>query len=260
MLSLTALNSFAQDAMPLTPALDSSASYLINRIPVGSKVLVLNFTAETLVLSNYLVDEITARLVNNSNFTVVDRRDLDIIQQEMAFQASGEVSDETAAGIGRKIGAQSIIFGSMERTGSLYHLRIRTIEVETARIQAIQNNLIEQDTLLTVLTGNGTRTKNTGRPISLVLREVSGYLIRRIPDNSRIAFFITGTENEALSNYISDNISENLVNSGKFTLVDRHNLDLLRAELDFQRSGETSEETAVSIGNGSAHRRLLPVP
>jgi hypothetical protein len=174
-----ALKGFAQDTMPLTTALDSSVPYLISQIPVGAKILVLNFSADTVTLSNYLVDEITVRLVNDSNFTVVDRRDLDIIRQEMDFQMSGEVSDETAVGIGKKIGAQSIIFGSMERTGSLYHLRTRTIEVETARIQAIRNNLIEQDAFLAVLAGTGKKTNRTGQPIDRVLQEASEYLIKK---------------------------------------------------------------------------------
>ncbi|MDR3283770.1 MAG: hypothetical protein LBS97_01155 [Treponema sp.] len=248
MLSLLAFHSFAQDAMPLTTALDSSVPYLISQIPAGVKVLVLNFTAETSALSNYLADEITVQLVNDGKFTVVDRRDLDIIRQEMQFQMSGEVSDETAAGIGKKIGAQSIIFGSMERAGSLYRLRIRTIEVETAKIQAMRNNLIERDTLLEVLAGRGRRTNGQGKSIGTVLRSASDYLIERIPAGSKIAVFNIKAKDEALSTYINDNISESLVNSGKFTVVDRHNLDLLRAELDFQHSGEANEETAVSVG------------
>jgi TolB-like protein len=183
-----ALNSFAQD-MPLTTVLDSASSYLISQIPAKSKVLVLNFTTETPALSSYLVDEITTRLVNDSNFIVVDRRDLDILRQEMDFQASGEVSDETAAEIGKKIGAQSIIFGSMERSGSLYRLSIRTIEVETAKIQAIRNNLIEQDALLAVLDGNGGRTNATGQPVGWVLEEAADYLIEKIAGRSKIAVF-----------------------------------------------------------------------
>jgi TolB-like protein len=146
----------------------------------------------------------------------------------MNFQMSGEVSDETAAGIGKKIGAQSIIFGSMERTGSLYRLRIRTIEVETAKIQAIRNNLIEQDTLLAVLAGRGRRTNSTGQPIGWVFQEASEYLIERIPANSKIAVFNIKAKNEALSNYVNDCISESLVNSGKFTVVGRHSRRIRR--------------------------------
>jgi hypothetical protein len=66
--------SFTEEAMPLTTALDGAVPYLIGRIPAGAKVRVLNFTAESPALSNYLVDEITARLVNSNNFIVVDRR------------------------------------------------------------------------------------------------------------------------------------------------------------------------------------------
>jgi TolB-like protein len=257
--SLMALNASAQDAMPLTPALDSSVPYLISQIPDGSKVLVLSFTAESLALSNYLADEITVRLVNDGNFTVVDRRDLDIIRQEMDFQMSGEVSDETAAGIGKKIGAQSIIFGSMEPTGSLYRLRIRTIEVETTRIQATRNITIEQDALLSVLAGRGKKTNDTGQPIGTVLQEVSDYLIERIPADSTIAVFNIKTKNEALSSYVNDRISEDLVNNGKITVLDRHNHDLIQAEYDFQYSGETSEETTVSIGKKIGAESIVTV-
>jgi TolB-like protein len=186
--------------------------------------------------------------VNDSNFTVVDRRDLDIIQQEMHFQMSSEVSDETAVGIGKKIGAQSIIFGAMERTGSLYRLRIRVIEVETAEILATQNTFIKRDSLLAVLAGTGRLANSTGQSFGEALREASDYFIKRIPANSKIAVFSIESKHEALSNYINDSISEGLVNSGIFTVLDRHNLDLLQAELDFQYSGETSEETTVSIG------------
>jgi TolB-like protein len=254
-----ALNSFAQDSdsMPLTRALDSSVPYLISRIPAGAKVLVLNFTTETPALSNYLVDEITTRLVNDSDFTVVDRRDLDIIRQEMNFQTSGEVSNETAVRIGKITGVQSIIFGSIERTGSLYRLHIRTIEVETARIQATPNNLIEQDALLAVLTGRGKRTNSTGQPVTWVLQEASDYLIDRIPANSKIAVFNIRAKNEDLSNYIKDSISENLVNSGKFTVVDRHNLDLVQSELDFQYSGEENEATAVTVGQKNVAQTII---
>jgi TolB-like protein len=248
LLSLLALKSFAEDTLPFTGVLDSSVPYLISQIPAGSKVLVLTFKAETSILSNYLADEITARLVNDSDFTVVDRRDLDIIRQEMNFQMSGEVSDETAVAIGKKIGAQSIIFGSMERSGTLYRLNIRAIEVETAKIQAIRSNFIEQDALLAFLAGKGKRTNGTGQLVGRVLQEASGYLIERIPAGAKIAVFDIKAKNETLAAYIHDSIFESLVNSKKFTPVDRHNLDLLKTELDFQYSGEVSDETTVSIG------------
>jgi curli biogenesis system outer membrane secretion channel CsgG len=239
--------SFTEEAMPLTTALDGAVPYLIGRIPAGAKVLVLNFAAESSALSNYLVDEITARLVNSNNFIVVDRRDLDVIRQEMKLYASGEVSNETATAIGKKIGADSIVFGSVERTGQP-RLHISAVDVKTATIKAMWNHFIERDAIFAVLAGKGKRANLTGQPVGRVLQEASEYLIERVPANAKIAVFNMRAQSQALSTYINDGISESLVNSGKFTVVDRNNLDLLKAELDFQHSGETSEGTTVSIG------------
>ena len=41
----------------------------------------------------------------------------------------------------------------------------------------------------------------------------------------------------------------NLVNSGKFTITDRRQLDQIIREQNFQISGEVSDEAAVSIGH-----------
>jgi hypothetical protein len=154
LLSVTALNGYA---MPLTSALDKSVPYLKSQIPAdGAKVLVLNFTAETSALSNYLADEIKARLVNDDYFTVVEDRQgqgMAILRAETNYQMTGEVSDETAASIGNQTGARSIIFGSMERTGSMYRLHIRTIAVETATIPAMESYVIGYDKILGRLLG-----------------------------------------------------------------------------------------------------------
>jgi hypothetical protein len=53
-------------------AVDDSARYLVEKIPAKSKVLVLNFSAAQSELSAYILDAISARLVNDSDFTVVD--------------------------------------------------------------------------------------------------------------------------------------------------------------------------------------------
>jgi TolB-like protein len=144
----------AQDFMTLDAAIDRATSYLFQRIPSGSKVVVLNFNASEPKLSNYMIDELTARIVNNAALTVVDRQNLEMLQKELNFQLSGEVSDETAVSVGKKLGAQSIISGSISPLGDIYRLYIRAIEVETAKIQGMQNINIMQDPILAALTGS----------------------------------------------------------------------------------------------------------
>jgi hypothetical protein len=48
---------------------------------------------------------------------------------------TGNVSDETATSIGKQLGAELIITGSMSAHGDLYSMNIRVVHVETARIQ-----------------------------------------------------------------------------------------------------------------------------
>ncbi|MDR2716817.1 MAG: CsgG/HfaB family protein [Treponema sp.] len=90
--------------------------------------------------------------VNSGSFTVVDRSNLELLQQEMVFQLSGEVSDETAQSIGKKLGAQTIVSGSVEPMGDILRLRIRAIAVESAAIQGIYTANIQKDRFLTSLT------------------------------------------------------------------------------------------------------------
>jgi hypothetical protein len=105
------------------------------------------------MLSDYIIDELTTYIVNDSTFTVVERRNLEVLQKELDFQMSGEVSDETALSIGKKLGAQSIISGSVEPLGDIYRLHIQATAVETAQIQGMQNILIVPDAVLSALLG-----------------------------------------------------------------------------------------------------------
>jgi TolB-like protein len=111
--------------------------YFTGLMPEGSKLAVLNIRSENTAISNYVLEELSAFLVNGRKLVVVDRSDLDLIRQEENFQLSGEVSDESAQRIGQKLGAQTIISGSMDLIGNYYRLRVRALEVETARIQGV---------------------------------------------------------------------------------------------------------------------------
>ena len=147
---------YAQEAVTLDKALQESAVYLNGRIEPGSKIVVLNFQSDYINLSNYIIDETIVHLVNLGNMTVVDRQNLETIRQEMDFQMSGEVSDESAQSIGRKLGAQIIISGSITPLGDLYRLRVRAIEVETAAILGVNSQNIMLDGILASLTQNRT--------------------------------------------------------------------------------------------------------
>jgi TolB-like protein len=142
-----AMTVFGQEAVVLDEAINDSVNYLVERLEPGTKVAVLNFSASP-AISNYVIEEITVFLVNDSNFTVVDRSELELLQEEMNFQLSGDVSDESAQSIGKKLGAQTIISGSLSPLGNRWRMRIRALEVETAKVQGIRTYTVKKDPVL----------------------------------------------------------------------------------------------------------------
>lgn len=134
----------------LDEAIKGSASYLVEHLAPGAKIAVLNFSADP-AISNYVIEELTALLVNDGNLIVVDRSELELLQWEMDFQLSGEVSDQSAQSIGKKIGAQTVISGSLSPLGNRWRMRIKALEVETAKIQGVETYTVKRDTVLSSL-------------------------------------------------------------------------------------------------------------
>jgi TolB-like protein len=151
-LALCAVAAFGQDTTveTLDRAINGSMSYLAGRLTRGTKVAVINFAAAPSV-SSYVIEELITYLVNDGNLTVVDRSNLEMLQKEMNFQLSGEVSDESAQAIGRKLGAQTIISGSLTPLGNLWRMRIKALEVETAKVQGVRTYTIRKDAVLSNL-------------------------------------------------------------------------------------------------------------
>jgi hypothetical protein len=151
-----------QQIVSLDTAITDAGKTIDERLDAGSKVVVLNFNSPSERLSNYIIDELTGVIVNNRKLTAVDRQNLALIQQEMNFQMSGEVSDSSAQAIGMKFGAQSIISGSIEDMGGFYRVRFRAIEVVSAAIQLQVSANVRKDNIIAGLLDGGGFTATAG--------------------------------------------------------------------------------------------------
>jgi len=80
------------------------------------------------------------------------------------------------------------------------------------------------------------------------LRNSTTYLNGRIKANTKVVVLNFTSDWPRLSDYIIDELIGYVVNDGNLTVVDRNNLETIRKELNFQLSGEVSDETAQSIG------------
>jgi hypothetical protein len=143
---------FCQNDEPvsLDKAVSGSMAYIAERLDQGTRVAVLNFAAPPAV-SSYVMEESAAFLVKDENLVVVERGELELLQEEMDFQLSGEVSDESAQSIGKMLGAQVIISGSFAPLGGMWRMRIKALEVETAHIRSISSYTVKNDSLLNSL-------------------------------------------------------------------------------------------------------------
>jgi TolB-like protein len=133
-LALTTAPLWSQTALTLDRALKNHGAALVEGLPQGSVVAVLNINAPRVNLSDYIIDELSSSITTDGRLVVVERQNIQVLQGELQFQMSGDVSDETAQRIGQMIGAQIIISGSVSQIGDEYRVSIRAIRVETARV------------------------------------------------------------------------------------------------------------------------------
>jgi TolB-like protein len=140
--------------MTLDQALKEAAGRIDERIAAGSKIAPLNFNSSHDKFSSYVLDELTANLVDSRKLTVVDRKEVDLIRGEFDFQFSGEVGDDSMQELGRMLGAQSIISGSLTDMGGFQRIVIRVLNVQNASVEVqYRANIINDAIVAALLTG-----------------------------------------------------------------------------------------------------------
>jgi TolB-like protein len=140
-------------SVDLNTGIRNGATYFEQNLERGFIIAVLSIRSDYPSLSEYVIDELSSHLVNGRIFTVVDRNYMDEIQHEMNYQLSGDVSDETAQSIGKRIGAQTVITGSVQTFGNNYRLDLRALSVETGVIQGVLRQDIAIDNRIRTLIG-----------------------------------------------------------------------------------------------------------
>jgi len=111
----------------------------------GSKIAIINISASDPGDAEFVIEELSTELVkiarnNDKEYTIVDRRSLDAIRRERNFQLSGDVSDDTIVSIGKFLGADVVITGSITGANEFRRLRVKALDVKTARL-IIQTNM-----------------------------------------------------------------------------------------------------------------------
>ena len=102
-------------------------------------------------------------------------------------------------------------------------------------------------------------TGKNGNSLSLneAINQAANEIARVLPPNSRVAIIDFRSNSLALSEYIIEELTTAIHINGIIDMADRRNLHYIRKELDFQLSGEVSDESAVSIGKFAGAQKII---
>jgi tetratricopeptide (TPR) repeat protein len=128
----------------LMEAIEKSADRIAEELPQRSRVAIVAFESDNASLSEYIMEELTGALLDRK-IEVADRQNLEYVFQELNFNMSGNVSDESSQSIGKFLGAQLVITGQLRNLGRSYRFMASAIHVETATRASVPRVDVQND-------------------------------------------------------------------------------------------------------------------
>jgi len=139
-------------------AIRNAAWGLSANIDGGARVAVLAMQADSVRMSDYLIDEMTVALTGLQGvqgFTVMARSQVNQLVGGMPFSPSDSIDGAMAQSIGRVLGAQFVVTGAFESIAGFFRFRAQVIEVETASVRGIHTSDVQNDNIVAYFMGTG---------------------------------------------------------------------------------------------------------
>ena len=150
--TLTSGELFCQTPVNIDRAIQNSVNQIYSSLPNNTTIFLYDIQSNFPDLAKYITDKLLSSITNDKRkssigLNIVERsvQNMNIMNEEINFQFSGEVSDETAISLGKKIGAEIIIIGNSMYIGNNLTLHIRIIHIETTRILSVIDETIKND-------------------------------------------------------------------------------------------------------------------
>lgn len=135
----------------LTKLFNMAVSQLIDYSSIGLKkgtrvsvIPIIPSDEKYAVDAEYFTDQLVGAVSVDERFTMVERKDLQKILEEMELQLSGIISDESAVEVGALLGAEVLITGKMYRKETQYEIFFKLLRVETAEVLSVTKTRIEK--------------------------------------------------------------------------------------------------------------------
>ena len=98
---------------PLAPLHGEAASMQSEKLRIGVVPFQNSSTLRDAAMSGRLAEFLTAELMQNRNYELIERNRIDTIAREQAFGMQGNVDPSTAAQVGKILGLDYIVYGSL---------------------------------------------------------------------------------------------------------------------------------------------------
>ena len=120
----------SEPSSPIATSVKSSGS------SISGFIAVLEFEGNDISPSEAraLTNRLRSELVGKGQLTIIERGKMEEILKEQAFQQTGCVSSECAVEVGKMLGVQNIITGSISKVGTIYSVEARVVSVESGEI------------------------------------------------------------------------------------------------------------------------------
>jgi TolB-like protein len=199
----------------LDSAIQEISAWFAGQLPAGTKIAITGVDAQTSVLSGYIIQELWQQLQKPEKFVMIDRQNLASIQNELIYQALGDVVDnpgEEAQKIGHFLGAECIIYGDVQPFGDGYRMSLYASRPELGTsLQQVKNIRLE---------GRFLPEKTLDAAIERAVTELGRNLTARVRVGiDKISYRRYETVSD-FSDYLKKNISYKAVQQNKYQIVD----------------------------------------
>lgn len=129
-------------------------------------------------LGKFIAEELTLRFFQNPKFNVIERQLIDKILAEQTLGISGTIDDESAARLGKVLGADAIISGTITDLGYNVKLNARMLASENGSVISVASVEIKKTETIARLLGESTQ-KNIAKKKAKKTRAIkkNGFVI-----------------------------------------------------------------------------------
>ena len=176
----------------ITNSLDNSLSDLTTQITNSiteegkKKIAVIEFSdleGNVTQFGKYLAEELITRLFRTKKFEVVERQLLNKVLSEQKLGITGLIDDESAISIGKILGVDAIVSGSITDLGKSLKVNARIISTETGKVFGVAGTEIVKDETVEKLMGIISTVQKEEVQKQTEKKEISKKIPKNIPIN-----------------------------------------------------------------------------